>query len=286
MNILILMKKIKLISFHIYRERNLLKGKKAFFYGLILVLSIIFLSYNKSIFNNELYYLNAFIYLTVNQSGEHRIFYNGIVHGENCKTGYNTSITVTINGVSYGYNENGIYSFTSQNNEIKLEWNDFGDNMVGLFHNCRNITKIDLSNFNTSSIIKMNDLFSECSSLTEINFGEIDTNKVNNMHNMFYGCHNLRSIDLSHFNTTNVNEMSYMFNGCSKLTSLNLSTFNTAKVNVMHNMFNRCSLLESLNLSNFVTSTVTHMEQMFKGCSNLKSLNLANFNICSTDEHH
>ena len=150
MNILIFMKKIRLMSFRVYRERNLLKGKKTFSYGLILVIIMISLSNNKSVFNNELSYLNT-IYLTVNKSGDHRIFFRGKIH-ENCYTN-NDSINVTINGVPYNYNENGIYSFISQNNEIKLEWNDFGNKMHGLFHSCKNITKIDLSNFKTSNIL-------------------------------------------------------------------------------------------------------------------------------------
>ena len=56
-----------------------------------------------------------------------------------------------------------------------------------MFYGCSSLTSLDLSNFNTSNVIDMN--------------------------NMFYGCSSLTSLDLSNFDTSNVLFMNYMFRG-------------------------------------------------------------------------
>ena len=91
-----------------------------------------------------------------------------------------------------------------------------------MFYNCRELTTIDLSSFNTS--------------------------KVTNMRNMFYNCGGLTTIDLSSFNTSKVNDMRYMFYNCSTLTTIYVSEYNettdtgwtTKSVTNSTNMFNFC----------------------------------------------
>ena len=67
-----------------------------------------------------------------------------------------------------------------------------------------NIKLIDLSHFDSSSLINTEDMFKGCSSLEEIYFNNFDTSKVSSMKGMFYGCSNLKSLDLSNFDTSNV----------------------------------------------------------------------------------
>ena len=141
----------------------------------------------------------------------------------------------------------------------------------------KNITDVDLSNFDTSQVTSMSYMFSGMSKLTSLNLSSFDTSKVINMSGMFRSMSNLTSLDLSNFNTFKVTDMSAMFYDMSNLTSLNLSNFDTSNVTNMSSMFSSMSGLTSLNLSNFNTSNVTNMSTMFLGMSNLTSLNLSSF---------
>lgn len=154
-----------------------------------------------------------------------------------------------------------------------------------LFNGCVNLTKIDLSGFETDNITAMYRMFQGCSSLTseELNASlkNINTSKVTNMLYMFYDCSSLTDLDLSAFNTTKVTNMHGMFDSCSSLINLDLSTFNTTNVVDMSYMFYGCSSLTDLNLNFniFSTSNVTNMSCMFENCSSLTELDLSTFDI-------
>ena len=150
--------------------------------------------------------------------------------------------------------------------------------MQGMFWECWDLTSLDLSNFNTENVTAMNYMFNGCSDLTSLNLSNFNTAKVTKMDNMFYNCNKLTSLDLTSFNTAEVTKMDNMFNGCSALTSLDLSNFNTAKVTDMNYMFYNCNELTSLDLSSFNTAEVTDMSSMFRSCFALTSLDLSSFN--------
>ena len=141
-----------------------------------------------------------------------------------------------------------------------------------MFFDCPRITKLDVSNLNTSKVTNMNDMFNNCPKLTELNLSGFDTSKVTSMRTMFNYCPGLTKLDVSGFNTSKVTNMYSMFNRCSRLTKLDLSGFNTAKVIYMNFMFDNCSKLTELDLSGFVTSKVTNMSYMFDNCSNLTTI--------------
>ena len=58
-------------------------------------------------------------------------------------------------------------------------------------------------------------MFHECRSLKKLNLSNFNTNKVYHMEHMFLGCSSLKELNLSNFNTNNVTYMRYMFFGCS-----------------------------------------------------------------------
>ena len=144
-----------------------------------------------------------------------------------------------------------ILYFNCSRNIIKLIWYDEPSTTSFMFNGCINITEIDLSNFDASSVIDMN--------------------------RMFYGCSSLISLNLSNLDTSSVIDMNDMFSGCSSLISLNLSNLNTSSVIDINSMFSGCSSLHSLDLSNFDMSSVG--PNMFKGCSNLEYINLKSSKI-------
>ena len=193
---------------------------------------------------------------------------------------------------------------------ITLKFNNQISSFYTMFYKCKNITYIDLSNFDTSNINDMRSMFCYCSNLEKINFGNIitssvedmiylfgycnkltsidlsnfDTSKVNYIISMFYGCSNLEKLNLSNINTSSVYSMNSLFYGCYKLTSINISNFDTSKVTDMSFMFSRCSNLTYLDLSNFNTLKINKVDSMFQNCKSLIYLNLFNFKICSPVE--
>ena len=147
-----------------------------------------------------------------------------------------------------------------------------------LFAYCKNLTKIDLSGFETDNVISMYGMFEHCNSLTseELNayLENINTSNVKDMSYMFCDCTSLTEIDLRAFNTTNVTNMSCMFDGCSSLIEIDLSAFNTTNVTNMSYMFEGCSSLTEIDLRAFDTTNVTDMSYMFLKCTSLKKLDL------------
>ena len=162
--------------------------------------------------------------------------------------------------------------------EIILKFNIFMKDCGFMFYNCKNITNIDLSLFDTKNITNMGGMFYGCSNLSNIDVSLFNTKKVTNMGGMFYNCSNLSDINLSSFDTKNVTGMGGMFLGCTNLKNINLSSFDTKNVNDMNGMFYNCFNLTYINLSSFDTKNVTNMSYMFYKCSNLINIELPSFN--------
>ena len=148
-----------------------------------------------------------------------------------------------------------------------------------MFSGCNKIIEIDLTDFDSSQIKKINNMFDGCTSLKSINFGSFQTSNVNDMLETFENCEQLETLDLSSFITTQVTDFHYMFAGCKSLKKLDLSNFRTSNGICMHHMFQNCISLVSLDLSNFDITTSTTIEDSFKGCSKLEYVNLINANI-------
>ena len=66
----------------------------------------------------------------------------------------------------------------------------------------------------------------ECNSLKNIDLSNFNTQNVKKMNAMFYGCDSLTNIDLSNFNTQNVKDMRDMFYECDSLKKENIITKN------------------------------------------------------------
>ncbi len=152
-------------------------------------------------------------------------------------------------------------------------------NMSYMFNECKSLTSIDVSGFNTSNVKDMSHMFQN-SGLNSLDLSNFNTSKVENMSHMFQNS-SLKSLNLSNFNTSKVENMCMMFKDCTNIMSLDLSSFDTSNVTDMSYMFANNILLSSLNLSSFDTSNVTNMECMFFGIFFLPSLDLSSFNTSS-----
>lgn len=151
--------------------------------------------------------------------------------------------------------------------------------MNDMFYNCRSLTSLDLSHFDTSNVTDMRGIFSGCTSLTTLDLSGWDTGCVTSMSGMFHFCNSLTTLDLSGWNTSNVTNMGYMFDCCRSLTTLDLSHFDTSNVTNMAWMFSNCNSLTTMDLSHFDTSNVTNMYCMFWDCTSLTTLDLSHFDM-------
>ena len=118
--------------------------------------------------------------------------------------------------------------------------------------NVQDITSIDFSHFDSSSVNFTWGLFYQCYSLEEINFGKFDTSRVTDMQNMFRQCHQLKSLDLSSFDTSKVTTFANMFAMCFSLEYLDISNFNISQNTDDANagIFNDTNYLKYINLYN------------------------------------
>ena len=156
----------------------------------------------------------------------------------------------------------------------KVELN--GDSSY-MFLDFINLADIDLSGFDTRSVVNMQGMFRN-TGLTSLDLSSFDTENVTDMSGMFYDVKNLTNLDLTHLNTSNVTDMHYMFTNMSSLTSLNLSHMNTSKVTNMNGMFWGVKNLPTLDLYKFDTRNVTDMSQMFLYAEKITNLDLSSFN--------
>ena len=128
----------------------------------------------------------------------------------------------------------------NMDDKIELIWKNKLTNCNSMFRGMRDITEIDLSQFDSSDVDNIKYMFYNCISLQSINLDNFNTGNVESMEYMFYNCIFLQSINLDNFNTSNAENMEYMFYNFRSLTSLNVSNFDTSKVTTMARMFAYC----------------------------------------------
>ena len=126
-------------------------------------------------------------------------------------------------------------------NYITLRFNTQIESCKTMFNGLKNITEIDLSNFDASKVTDMRWMFNDCSNLEKIEFGNINTPSLENMRLMFQYCSKLKSIDLSKFDASKVTDIGWMFNGCSSLIYLNLKSFKLNNTVIKGGAFNGIS---------------------------------------------
>ena len=101
-------------------------------------------------------------------------------------------------------------------------------NMGGLFarfNQNRNLSKIDISGWDTSSVVDMSYMFAwNRQYLKELYLSNFDTSNVTTMQNMFYEWKSLETLNFKNATFTNVSNYTNMFSGTS--TTLNIITKN------------------------------------------------------------
>lgn len=144
-----------------------------------------------------------------------------------------------------------------------------------VFHDCPELTQLDLSNWDTGKIQYMIATFNGCTKLTEVNCSTWNTNKVYNMQQAFLNCNSLETIPVRDWDTRNVVYMDKTFGNCTSLVNLDVSKWDTSKVVELTNTFYHCSSLKTLDISKWKTSNVIRADSLFSGCEKLTSLDVS-----------
>ena len=132
--------------------------------------------------------------------------------------------------------------------DIILKFKKYFKNCSYMFYSCKQIIRVDFSNFKTKEVTDMSHLFHSCIKLKELN--------------------------LSNLNTENVKNMSNMFSKCTKLSIFNTSSFNIENVNNMEEMFLNCRNLKNIDFSSTIASHNLKKTNIFEGCWNFEKLKL------------
>ena len=130
------------------------------------------------------------------------------------------------NNILFIFNDNKIYKaneklIIQKNTNIKLCLKNSVTSLEKFFdssldNNAQNIISIDLSDFNSSSLINIDNIFLGCKKLLALDISNFNFEKIENSINIFNGLENLRYINI--YNTKNLNKINL-----SELIDLNLT---------------------------------------------------------------
>ena len=153
-----------------------------------------------------------------------------------------------------------------------------------MFDGCTSLVSPVLTGLNVSSVTDMEEMFKGCTSLVSLDLSSWNVSALENASGMFSSCEELVSLDLSGWNTSSVTSMDEMFADCYALSDLRLSGWDTPSVKDMSNMFSYCVSLESLEITEWDTSAVKSMYCMFERCSNMRALDLSGWDVSAVTD--
>ena len=135
----------------------------------------IFKDINNNINNNNNYIITEIQvndinknYRILNSYEEERRTYKSIMEEIHCNEEEIKQCEIRINNELIPFNY--YYKFKNKGKyQIKYSFNNYLTNTNSMFYQCKSLTKIDLSNFNTKNVTDMYSMFAGCSSLRKEN---------------------------------------------------------------------------------------------------------------------
>ena len=170
-----------------------------------------------------------------------------------------------------------------------------------MFRNCKALTSLDMSGFNSPALVDAGYMFYGCTGLTTLNCNGWQTGALSNINCMFRGCRALTALDCHTFNVSACQQIDNAFStnpslvtlnlhgwtltaceslgtpfaGCTRLESLDVDDWSTAALETMDRVFANLSKLTALDVTSWDVSSVTSMGGAFLGCSRLTSIDLS-----------
>ena len=115
-----------------------------------------------------------------------------------------------------------------------------------------NTEVVDISGWDTSNVITMENMFSFCDKLKNIiGIENLDVSKLEDANSMFYECKNLVELDLTNWNPVSLQDAYEMFSSCSNLKIIkNIENWQLPNIQDAAYMFYKCTKLD-VDLSNW-----------------------------------
>ena len=107
-------------------------------------------------------------------------------------------------------------AFSRGYSTVIIKFNSQLNSCFNMFNGITQIIEVDLSQFDASKVITMENMFMDCQNLEKVTFGSVVTSSVQNMNLLFLRCYKLSSIDLPNLVTSAVTTMRDMFSHCKK----------------------------------------------------------------------
>jgi surface protein len=157
-----------------------------------------------------------------------------------------------------------------------------------MFTNCVSLIEITgLDKWNTGKVTKMNMIFQGCKQLKRLDLSNWDTksliditedeNSSTKNGSLFTSCIALEFIDITGWDTSKIERFVNVFAGCISLKQIKgLDTWNFGNAKELFNLFYSCPLLEELDLSNVNFSQIENLEGFINECGSLNKIVLNN----------
>ena len=125
-------------------------------------------------------------------------------------------------------------------------------NLSRIFGRLNNLEVVDISGWDTSNVIYMNDMFLACENIKKIiGIENLDVSKLENADSMFSYCENLVELDLTNWNPILLKTAWNMFSYCSNLKIIkNVENWQLPNIQDVAYMFYKCAKLD-VDLSNW-----------------------------------
>lgn len=107
------------------------------------------------------------------------------------------------------------------------------------FRDCK-LEGLDVSQLDTSNVIKMDFMFYNNPNLTKIDVSNWDVSGVTTFNTMFGNCSGLKKVDLSKWNVSDGADYRYMFTGCSRIAILDISSITYLGSGMLTNVGTQC----------------------------------------------
>ena len=154
-------------------------------------------------------------------------------------------------------------------------------NVASVFRGCEKVTKIiGIETFVTDGTTHINTMFNDCRKLTSIDTSGWDTSKVKffgtpsswSYGGMFENCESLteiKGLDKWNFSSATDKNFGRIFKGCKSLTTIDLRSWDMSKFTDIGGMFENCSNLTSIDVRGWNVSNNVEYYRMFQNCPKL-----------------
>ena len=134
------------------------------------------------------------------------------------------------------------------------------------------ITAINTSDWDVSSVTDFTACFDFMENLTTLDVSNWDTSSVQSFNYFAGGCPLLQALDVSNWDTSQVTNFSFFAESCGTLTELDVSNWNTAKVTDFSNFIVTADSITTLDLRNWNTSQVTTFQRFTFSATSLTDI--------------